>query len=130
MNIDRATVCVLCFLEFCRNEYLPAFSVSSQLRPLFTKVSAGGSASQGGGNVGEKLPSCFRASGSLKQLAGGLARAVSKQTKHAYSHRTVPYTAFSWSAQMSQFTFNANSSPGRRVKATLNLTLEKKNKKL
>lgn len=42
--------------------------------------------------------------------------------KYAYSPRGIPYPAFSQSAQMFQFAFNANSSPGIRIKTTLNLT--------
>lgn len=50
MNIDPATACVcLMLLKIFRTEYFPGSSVLA----LFVKAPAGGSASQGGGDVGE-----------------------------------------------------------------------------
>ena len=56
MNIDPAIAYVLCFLKFIRSEHFPASSVLSRGRPVLVKASAsaGGSASQGGGNAGEE----------------------------------------------------------------------------
>ena len=54
MNIDPAIAYVLCFLKFIRSEHFPASSVLSRGRPVLVKASAGGFASQGGGNAGEE----------------------------------------------------------------------------